>query len=107
MMENSVLERAPAPASDRDDPPMVTVTQSVPCERCGRIVRVALSSLRPPSFHQIDEQVECPEIQERRGKGEGGLLLMMCSSLQRSLDAGCESVEVAATPRNDGDSGQV
>jgi len=36
---------------------MVTVTQSVPCERCGRTVRVALSSLRPPSFDQIDEQV--------------------------------------------------
>jgi len=86
---------------------MVTVTQSVPCERCGRTVRVALSSLRPPCFDQIDEQVECPEIQERRGKGEGGLLLMMCSSLKRSLDAGCASVEVNATPRNDGDGGQV
>ena len=84
---------------------MVTVTQSVPCERCGRTVRVALSSLRPPSFDQIDQQVECPEIQERQG--EGGLLLMMCSSLRRSLDAGCQSVEVNATPPNDGDGGQV
>src|SRR5499427_5411486 len=106
MMENLVLERAPAPASDRDDQPMVTVTQSVPCERCGRNVRVALSSLRPPSFDQVDEQVECPEIQERRNKGEGGLLLMMCSSLKRSLDAGCEDVEVAATAQDDGDGGQ-
>jgi len=86
---------------------MVTVTQSVPCERCGRTVRVALSSLRPPCFDQIDEQVECPEIQERRSKGEGGLLLMMCSSLKRSLEAGCDRVEVNATPPNDGDGGQV
>ncbi|MBV8920157.1 SUMF1/EgtB/PvdO family nonheme iron enzyme [Bradyrhizobium sp.] len=106
-IEDQLLERLHAPAAGRDDPPMVTVTQSVPCERCGRIVRVAMSALRPPSFDQIDEQVECPEIQERRGKGEGGLLLMMCSSLKRSLDAGCESVEVIATPRDDGDSGQV
>jgi formylglycine-generating enzyme required for sulfatase activity len=105
MIGDPVLERSHAPAADRDDQPMVTVTQSVPCERCGRTVRVALSSLRPPSFDQIDEQVECPEIQERQG--EGGLLLMMCSSLKRSLDAGCASVEVNATPQNDGDGGQV
>jgi hypothetical protein len=103
MIEDQALERLPPPATDRDDPLAVTVTQSVPCERCGRNVRVAMSSLRPPCFDQIDEQVECPEIQERRG--EGGLLLMMCSSLKRALDAGCERVEVNAMPRNAGDDG--
>jgi formylglycine-generating enzyme required for sulfatase activity len=104
MIESSGLERLHAPAEDKDAPPMVTVTQSVPCERCGRTALVALSSLHPPCFHQIDEQVECPEIQERRGKGEGGLLLMMCSALQRSLDAVCETTEVEAVR---GDGGRV
>jgi formylglycine-generating enzyme required for sulfatase activity len=67
------------------------------CERCGRPVLVALSPLHPPCFQHVDEQVECPELQERLGKkGEGGLLLMMCSALKRSLDAGCESAEVEA-----------
>jgi formylglycine-generating enzyme required for sulfatase activity len=75
---------------------MVTVTQSILCERCGRSAVVALSSLHPPCFQHIGEQVECPEIQQRRGRGEGGLLLMMCSSLQRSLEAGCASAEVEA-----------
>src|SRR4030088_1193861 len=74
MTGNQASERRHAPAVDRDGPPMAIVTQSVPCERCGRSVLVAVSPLHPPCFPHIDEQVECPEIQERRGKGEGGLL---------------------------------
>jgi formylglycine-generating enzyme required for sulfatase activity len=107
MIGNPTLERSHAPAQDGDGPPMVTVTQSVPCERCGRTVLVALSSLHPPCFHQVDEQVECPEIQERRGKGEGGLLLMMCSALKQSLDARCEDIEVEAADRHGGESRQI
>jgi formylglycine-generating enzyme required for sulfatase activity len=79
---------------------MSTVTQSVSCERCGRSVLVALSALHPPCFQHVDEQVECPEIQERRGNGEGGLLLMMCSALKRSLDAGCENAKVEAAAQD-------
>ena len=79
---------------------MAIVTQSVPCERCGRSVLVAVSPLHPPCFQHIDEQVECPEIQERRGKGEGGLLLMMCGALQRSLEARSESAEVEAAAQD-------
>jgi formylglycine-generating enzyme required for sulfatase activity len=100
MIGNQVLERQHALAVDRDDPAMATVTQSVPCERCGRSVLVALSPLHPPCFQHVDEQVECPEIQERRGKGEGGLLLMMCGALKRSLEARSESAEVEAAAQD-------
>jgi formylglycine-generating enzyme required for sulfatase activity len=79
---------------------MAIVTQSVPCERCGRSVLVAVSPLHPPCFQRIDEQVECPEIQQRRAKGEGGLLLMMCGALQRSLEASSESAEVEAAAQD-------
>ena len=75
---------------------MAAVTQSVPCERCGRSVLVAFSLLHPPCFQRIGEQVECPEILERRGKGERGLLLMMCGALQQSLEDRCERAEVEA-----------
>jgi formylglycine-generating enzyme required for sulfatase activity len=64
-----------------------------------------LSSLRAPCFHHVDEQVECPEIQERQG--EGGLLLMMCSALKQSLDVGSERAEVEAAPWDSADSGQI
>jgi formylglycine-generating enzyme required for sulfatase activity len=100
MIGNQALKRQHAPAVDRDGPPMATVTQSVPCERCGRSVLVALSPLHPPCFQHVDEQVECPEIQERRSKGEGGLLLMMCGALKRSLEARCESAEVEAAAQD-------
>src|SRR5690348_5755508 len=92
----SEAQHAPA-VNNGDGSPMVTVTQSVPCEGCGRSVLVALTPLHPPSFLHVDEQVECPEIQERRGrKGEGGLLLMMSGALKRSLDTVCQSVKVDA-----------
>ena len=43
--------------------------------------------MRPPGFLHVDDQVACPEIQERwTGNGSGGLLLMMCGALEQSLD---------------------
>ena len=55
---------------------------------------MALSPLHPPCFQRVDEQAECPEIHERRS--EGGLLLMMCGALKRSLEARSERAEVEA-----------
>src|SRR3954451_365780 len=75
---------------------MTAVIQSMPCGRCGRSVLVALSPSHPPCFQRVDEQAECPEIQQRRGSGEGGLLLMMCGALQRSLEAAGARAEVEA-----------
>lgn len=75
---------------------MVSVTQTVPCERCGRTVRVTLNALRPPSFQRVDEQIECPEIQQRRNSDDGGLLLMMCPPLQHSLESRCATASVEA-----------
>src|SRR5947209_20618857 len=101
MIGSWALERLHAPAVERDGPPTATATQSVSCERCGRPVLVALSPLHPPCFQRVDDQVECPELQERLGKkGEGGLLLMMCSALKLSLDARCDSAEVDAVAQD-------
>ncbi|MFC5320499.1 formylglycine-generating enzyme family protein [Bradyrhizobium oligotrophicum] len=97
MIGIDVLKQLQAPALDEADRPITTVVYSVPCERCGREVGIALNALRAPSFHRVDEQVECPEIQERRSKGDGGLLLMMCRPLKQSLDARCDAAAVTAT----------
>jgi len=100
MIEIDTLKKSLAPASNQAGRPIVTVTHSVPCERCGRTVQVALNALRAPSFHDVDEQVECPEIQACRskaGKGDGGLLLMMCQPLKQSLQARCDAAAVEAT----------
>jgi len=52
-----VLKQLQAPASEEADRPVATVTYSVPCERCGRKVAIALNALRAPSFDRVDEQV--------------------------------------------------
>ncbi|GLH78825.1 hypothetical protein SSBR45G_37340 [Bradyrhizobium sp. SSBR45G] len=94
-------------ASDEPARPLATATYPVPCERCGRVVRVALNALRAPSFHHVAEQASCPDIQERRSKGDGGLLLMMCGPLKQSLAALCDAAEVDATAPSRDKPGQV
>ncbi|WP_316164280.1 MULTISPECIES: formylglycine-generating enzyme family protein [unclassified Bradyrhizobium] len=107
MIGIDVVAPAQAPATDRDERPLTAVTYPVPCEQCGRIVRVAMNALRPPGFHRLDEQVACPEIQERRSRGDGGLLLMMCGPLKQSLAARCDAAEVEATAPGGGQAGRV
>lgn len=85
MSESSTLQwlRAPRLAEDTLPPESLKVE----CQRCGRSVQVSLSAMRPPGFLHVDDQVACPEIQERwTGNGSGGLLLMMCGALEQSLD---------------------
>ena len=85
MSESSTLQwlRAPRLAED----PLPPESLKVECRRCGRSVQVSLSAMRPPGFLHVDDQVACPEIQERwTGNGSGGLLLMMCGALEQSLD---------------------
>ncbi|CCE00370.1 conserved hypothetical protein [Bradyrhizobium sp. STM 3809] len=102
-----------APSSAQALPPearegaLATVSYPVPCERCGRVVRVALNALRAPSFHHVAEQASCPDIQERRSQGDGGLLLMMCGPLKQSLAALCDAAEVEANPPANGAAGRV
>ena len=85
MSESSTLQwlRAPRLAEDTLPPESLKVE----CRRCGRSVQVSLSAMRPPGFLHVDDQVACPEIQERwTCNGSGGLLLMMCGALEQSLD---------------------
>ena len=85
MSASSTLQwlRAPRLAEDTLPPESLKVE----CRRCGRSVQVSLSAMRPPGFLHVDDQVACPEIQERwTGNGSGGLLLMMCGALEQSLD---------------------
>jgi formylglycine-generating enzyme required for sulfatase activity len=96
MIANQALALQHGRVADRGALSMPAASQFVLCDRCGRSVVVALSHLHPPCFQRVEEQIECPEIQERRGKGEGGLLLMMCGALKRSLEASCGSAEVEA-----------
>jgi formylglycine-generating enzyme required for sulfatase activity len=87
MSESSALQWLRAPKLAEDALP--TDSLIVECRRCGRSVPVSMSPLRPPGFLHVEDQVECPEVQERwAGRGEGGLLLMMCGALEHSLDAG-------------------
>src|SRR5581483_4998523 len=45
-------------------------------------------------FLHVEDQVECPEVQERwAGSGQGGLLLMMCGALERSLEAEADEAD--------------
>ncbi|WP_064742424.1 SUMF1/EgtB/PvdO family nonheme iron enzyme [Bradyrhizobium sp. ORS 375] len=98
-----VLKSSQPQPPEADEGALTTVTYPVPCERCGRVVRVGLNALRAPSFHHVAEQALCPEIQERRSKEDGNLLLMMCGSLKQSLAAVCDAAEVeASTPANGG-----
>lgn len=97
MSESSALQWLRAPKLAEDTLPMDS--RDVECRRCGRKVQVSLSPMRPPSFLRVEDQVECPEVQERwTGKGEGSLLLMMCGALEQSLDAdwGAEEADAAA-----------
>ncbi|CAL79943.1 hypothetical protein BRADO6307 [Bradyrhizobium sp. ORS 278] len=95
MSESSALQWLRAPKLAEDTLPMDSRT--VACRRCGRTVEVSLSPMRPPGFLRIEDQVECPEVQERwTGKDQGGLLLMMCGALEQSLDAEWEMAEVEA-----------
>ncbi|BAM92452.1 conserved hypothetical protein [Bradyrhizobium oligotrophicum S58] len=98
MSESSALQWLRAPKLAEDTLPMDS--REVTCRRCGRTVQVSLSPMRPPSFLRVEDQVECPEVQERwTGKGEGSLLLMMCGALEGSLDAEWEAEEAdAAAP---------
>ena len=103
-----VSKSSPAPAPDAPAKPLATTIYPVPCARCGRVVRVALNTLRAPSFHHVAEQASCPEIQERpRSKGDGGLLLMMCGPLKQSLSASCDAAEVEATAPSGGRHGRI
>ena len=95
MSESSALQWLRAPRLAEDTLPMDA--REVACRRCGRMVQVSLSAMRPPSFLRVEDQVECPEVQERwTGKGEGSLLLMMCGALEQSLDADWEAEEADA-----------
>jgi formylglycine-generating enzyme required for sulfatase activity len=66
----------------------------VKCRGCQRTVRVILSDRYPPCFHHFEQQADCPQIQLRRRKGEGNLLVMMCRALNESLAETLESAEV-------------
>jgi hypothetical protein len=46
---------------------------------------VILSDRYPPCFHYFEQQADCPEIQTRRRRGEGNLLLLMCGAAKESL----------------------
>jgi formylglycine-generating enzyme required for sulfatase activity len=59
-------------------------------------VHVILSDRYPPCFHYFEQQGDCPEIQTRRRKGEGNLLLMMCGAVKESLAEKLENAEVKA-----------
>ncbi|CCE02908.1 formylglycine-generating enzyme family protein [Bradyrhizobium sp. STM 3809] len=97
MSESSALRWLRAPRLAEDTLPMEQ--RMVACRRCGRSVEVSLSPMRPPAFLRIEDQVECPEVQERgTGKDQGGLLLMMCGALEQSLDAEWEAAEAEAAP---------
>ncbi|GLH80093.1 hypothetical protein SSBR45G_50020 [Bradyrhizobium sp. SSBR45G] len=98
MSESSALQWLRAPRLAEDTLPMDS--RAVACRRCGRTVEVSLSPMRPPGFQRIEDQVECPEVQERgTGKDQGGLLLMMCGALEQSLDAEWEAEQSdAAVP---------
>ncbi|UFZ03341.1 formylglycine-generating enzyme family protein [Bradyrhizobium ontarionense] len=99
MSESSALQWLRAPRLAEDTLPNDAVT--VDCKRCGRSVQVSLSPMRPSCFLHVDDQVECPEVQERwTGNGDGGLLLMMCGALERSLDADWEAEEAAVAARH-------
>jgi formylglycine-generating enzyme required for sulfatase activity len=75
---------------------IATETQAVVCSRCRRTVSVLVSDLYPPSFRHVEDQAECPEIQE--GRGQDGRIpdLAVCDALKQSLEAKLESSEVAA-----------
>jgi formylglycine-generating enzyme required for sulfatase activity len=57
-------------------------------------VHVILSDRYPPCFHYFEQQADCSEMQTRRRKGEGNLLLMMCGALKESLAEKLENAEV-------------
>jgi formylglycine-generating enzyme required for sulfatase activity len=80
---------------------IATETQPVVCSRCRRTVSVLVSDLYPPSFRHVEDQAECPEIQERRGQDGGIPDLAVCDALKQSLDARLESSEVAAVAHDD------
>ncbi|WP_257170514.1 formylglycine-generating enzyme family protein [Bradyrhizobium sp. SRS-191] len=95
MSETSALQWLRAPRLAEDSLP--SDSRAVACRRCGRTVQVSLSAMRPPSFLSVEDQVECPEVQERwTGKSEGGLLLMMCGALEQSLEPEWEAGEADA-----------
>ncbi|MGJ5093451.1 formylglycine-generating enzyme family protein [Bradyrhizobium oligotrophicum] len=100
MSESSALQWLRAPKLAEDALP--EDSRAVACRRCGRTVQVSLSPMRPPSFLRVEDQVECPEVQERwTGKSEGGLLLMMCGALEQSLDAEWETAEPEGAARRE------
>ncbi|WP_315777694.1 MULTISPECIES: formylglycine-generating enzyme family protein [unclassified Bradyrhizobium] len=100
MSESSALQWLRAPKLAEDALP--EDSRAVACRRCGRTVQVSLSPMRPPSFLRVEDQVECPEVQERwTGKSEGGLLLMMCGALEQSLDAEWEIAEPESAARRE------
>ncbi|NPU68077.1 formylglycine-generating enzyme family protein [Bradyrhizobium sp. 83012] len=95
MSEGSALQWLRAPRLAEDTLP--EGTRAVACRRCGRTVEVSLSPMRPPSFVRVEDQVECPEVQERwTGTSEGGLLLMMCGALEQSLEPDWETGDADA-----------
>ncbi|MGJ4930492.1 formylglycine-generating enzyme family protein [Bradyrhizobium sp. HKCCYLS2038] len=100
MSELSSLQWLRAPKLAEDTLPAETLR--VDCRRCGRSVQVSLSAMRPPSFLHVDDQVECPEVQERwSGRGESGLLMMMCGALEQSLDPVEENEDHEAVARHE------
>ncbi|MGJ5180170.1 formylglycine-generating enzyme family protein [Bradyrhizobium oligotrophicum] len=102
----NVLRPSPAPAPGGQERTLAAVSYPVPCDQCGRVVHVALSALRAPSFRDLAEQIACPEIQARRSKRDG-LLMMMCGALKQSLAERCDRAEVEATAPVRGEAGRV
>ncbi|MGJ5180712.1 formylglycine-generating enzyme family protein [Bradyrhizobium oligotrophicum] len=100
MSESSALQWLRAPRLAEDTLPVDS--HAVACRRCGRTVQVSLSPMRPPSFLSVEDQVECPEVQERwSGTSEGGLLLMMCGALEQSLEGDWDTGDVDAAARHE------
>lgn len=102
----NVLRPSLAPVPGGPERSLEAVSYPVPCDQCGRVVNVALSALRAPSFQDLAEQLACPDIQARRSK-RGGLLMMMCGALKQSLAERCDRAEVEATAPVRGEAGRV
>jgi hypothetical protein len=73
----------------------------VVCSRCHRTISVLVSDLYPPSFRHVEDQAECPEIRDLRGRGGTKSDLAVCDALRQSIEAKLASSEVAAVVHGD------
>jgi len=82
---------------DASNASLVSMTQAVRhvvCQRCHRIMPVLVGENRPARLQSADEQGVCPEIQERKMRGEPITELTICQAIKRSLEGELESNEV-------------